>query len=133
LRSPRAGAAINSKHGSPGAERPQALSAGRVLPFNEKKASLVWATLMADGKMRGRPRSALDTIIAAIAKANDCVVVTDNEKDFEGVESIQCVRPLCAILAARIGHHCRFLFALSLSVQSESGAIRREQALASCA
>lgn len=30
----------------------------------------------------GRPRSALDTIIAAIAEANGCVVVTDNEKDF---------------------------------------------------
>ena len=34
----------------------------------------------------------LDTIIAAIAKANDCVVVTDNEKDFEGVEFINPMR-----------------------------------------
>jgi toxin FitB len=74
-----------------GPEGPQALFAGRVLPFDEK-AGLVWATLMADGKMRGRPRSALDTIIAAIAKANDCVVVTDNEKDFEGVEFINPMR-----------------------------------------
>ncbi len=70
-----------------GHEGPQALFAGRVLPFNEK-AGLAWARLMADGKARGRPRSALDTIIAAIAEANDCVVVTDNEKDFEGVEVI---------------------------------------------
>jgi hypothetical protein len=60
-------------------------------PFDEK-AGLVWAILMADGKTRGRPRSALDTIIAAIAKANDCVVVTDNEKDFEGVEFINPMR-----------------------------------------
>jgi predicted nucleic acid-binding protein len=43
---------------------------------------------MADGKARGRPRSALDTIIAAVAEANQCVVVTDNERDFEGVEII---------------------------------------------
>jgi hypothetical protein len=34
---------------------------------------------MADGKTRGRP-VALDTIIAAIAKANDCVVVTNSKK-----------------------------------------------------
>ena len=39
-------------------------------------------TLMAEGTAQGRPRSALDTIIAAIAEANDCIVVTDNEKDF---------------------------------------------------
>jgi predicted nucleic acid-binding protein len=74
-----------------GPEGPQALFAGRVLAFDEK-AGLVWAKLMADGKARGRPRSALDTIIAAIAEANDCVVVTDNEKDFEGVETINPLR-----------------------------------------
>jgi predicted nucleic acid-binding protein len=74
-----------------GPEGPQALFAGRVLPFDEK-AGLLWATLMADGKTRGRPRSALDTIIAAIAKANGCVVVTDNEKDFEGVEFVNPMR-----------------------------------------
>jgi predicted nucleic acid-binding protein len=70
-----------------GPEGPQALFAGRVLAFDEK-AALAWARLMADGKTRGRPRSALDTIIAAIAVANDCVVVTDNERDFDGVEAI---------------------------------------------
>jgi predicted nucleic acid-binding protein len=74
-----------------GPDGPQALFAGRVLPFDEK-AGLVWARLMADGKARGRPRSALDTIIAAVAETNDCVVVTDNEKDFEGVEFINPLR-----------------------------------------
>jgi len=74
-----------------GPEGPQSLFAGRVLPFDEK-AGLVWAELMADGKARGRPRSALDTIIAAIAVANTCVVVTDNEKDFEGVEIVNPLR-----------------------------------------
>jgi toxin FitB len=62
---------------------PQALFAGRVLPFDER-AALVWARLMADGTVKGRPRSPLDMIIAAIAEANDCIIVTENERDFEG-------------------------------------------------
>ncbi|MHB8886731.1 MAG: PIN domain-containing protein [Methylovirgula sp.] len=74
-----------------GPEGPQALFAGRVLSFDEK-AGLVWARLMADGKARGRPRSALDTIIAAIAETNECVVVTGNEKDFEGIDLINPLR-----------------------------------------
>jgi predicted nucleic acid-binding protein len=74
-----------------GPDGPQALFAGRVIPFDEK-AGLAWAKLMADGRTRGRPRSALDMIIAAIAETNDCVVVTDNERDFEGVEIINPLR-----------------------------------------
>ena len=74
-----------------GPEGPQALFADRVLPFDER-AALVWARLMADGKIKGRPRSALDMIIAAVAEANGCVVVTDNEKDFEGIEIINPLR-----------------------------------------
>ena len=68
-----------------GPEGPQALFAGRVLAF-EEKAALIWARLMAEGRAAGRPRSALDMIIAAIAGANDCVVVTDNERDFVGLQ-----------------------------------------------
>jgi hypothetical protein len=74
-----------------GPEGPQSLFAGRVLAFDEK-AGLVWARLMADGKANGRPRSALDTIIAAVADANGCVVVTGNEKDFVGVEVVNPLR-----------------------------------------
>lgn len=74
-----------------GAEGPQALFAGRILPFDES-AALIWARLMADGKARGRPRNALDTIIAAVAEANGCLVVTDNENDFEGIELINPIR-----------------------------------------
>lgn len=74
-----------------GPEGPQALFAGRVLPFDEA-AALIWARFMADGKSSGRTRSALDTIIAAVAEANGCVVVTDNEKDFAGVEIINPLR-----------------------------------------
>jgi predicted nucleic acid-binding protein len=74
-----------------GPEGPQALFAGRVLPFDEK-AALIWARLMAEGTARGRPRSALDMIIAAVAEANDCVVITDNEKDFVGVKVVNPLR-----------------------------------------
>jgi predicted nucleic acid-binding protein len=74
-----------------GPEGPQALFAGRVLPFDEK-AGLIWARLTADGTGRGRPRSALDMIIAAIAEANGCVVVTDNEKDFTGMKFVNPLR-----------------------------------------
>ncbi len=74
-----------------GSEGPQGLFAGRVLPFDDR-AALVWAQLMADGKTAGRPRSALDMIIAAVAQANDCVVVTDNEKNFVGLDFINPLR-----------------------------------------
>jgi predicted nucleic acid-binding protein len=74
-----------------GREGPQALFAGRVLPFDEK-AGLLWARLMAEGRRKGRPRSALDMIIAAIAEANGCMVVTDNEKDFFEIDYINPVR-----------------------------------------
>jgi toxin FitB len=74
-----------------GPEGPQALFAGRVLPFDEK-AGLIWARLMADGTAKGRPRSALDMIIAAVAEASGCVVVTDNEKDFAGLKFLNPVR-----------------------------------------
>ena len=74
-----------------GAEGPSALFVGRVLSFDEK-AGLVWARLMAEGTATGRPRSALDTIIAATAEANGCIVVTDNERDFAGVETFNPLR-----------------------------------------
>ena len=74
-----------------GPEGPQALFAGRILSFDEK-ASLAWAEIMAEGKASGRPRSGLDTIIAAIAATNDCVVVTDNERDFAGIEIVNPIR-----------------------------------------
>jgi predicted nucleic acid-binding protein len=74
-----------------GPEGPQALFAGRVLPFDEK-AGLIWARLMADGTAAGQPRSPLDMIIAAVAEANDCVLVTDNEKDFIGLKTVNPLR-----------------------------------------
>jgi predicted nucleic acid-binding protein len=74
-----------------GPEGPQALFLGRILSFDDK-AGLIWARLMAEGKVAGRPRSGLDMIIAAIASANACVMVTDNEQDFAGLPVIKPVR-----------------------------------------
>ena len=74
-----------------GPQGPQALFAGRILSFDEK-AALVWAERMADGKSNGRPRSGLDMIIVAIATANDCIVVTDNDLDFAGIEIVNPIR-----------------------------------------
>jgi toxin FitB len=70
---------------------PQALFAGRVLPFDER-ASLIWARLMAEGTAKERPRSPFDMIVAAIAEANDCVLVTQNEKHFAGLKIMNPMR-----------------------------------------
>jgi predicted nucleic acid-binding protein len=70
---------------------PRALFAGRVLPFDEG-AGMVWARLMSEGTAAGRPRSALDMIVAAVAEANDCIIVTDNEKDFAGLTIVNPMR-----------------------------------------
>ncbi len=74
-----------------GPEGPQALFAGRVLAFDEK-AGLIWARLMAEGTAAGRPRSPLDMLLAAIGEANDCIVVTDNEKHFAGLKFLNPLR-----------------------------------------
>ena len=74
-----------------GSRGPRVLFAGRILLFDET-AALIWGRLMAEGRAEGRPRSGLDTIIAAIAEANDCTVVTDNERDFEDIEIFNPIR-----------------------------------------
>lgn len=63
----------------------------RVLSF-DTLAALAWATLMADGRRAGRPRSPLDMILAAIARIHDCTIVTDNERDFEGLSYVNPMR-----------------------------------------
>ena len=76
-----------------GREGPPALFSGRILPFDQK-AGLIWAQLMSEGVTSGRPKSALDMIIASTALANDAVVVTDNEKDFPNVNIINPLRSI---------------------------------------
>ena len=74
-----------------GPEGPQALFTGRVLGFDET-AAIEWGRIMAAGFQAGQPRSALDMIVAAIATAAGCVVVTANDRDFQGV--VACINPL---------------------------------------
>ena len=47
---------------------------------------------MTEGKLAGRPRSALDMIIAAVAGANECLIVTDNDRDFAGLQIVNPIR-----------------------------------------
>jgi len=74
-----------------GPEGPQALFRGRISPFDEN-AALIWGDLMAAGATAGRPRSALDMVIAAIAQSNNCVLVTDNERHFLGIDLLNPLR-----------------------------------------
>lgn len=74
-----------------GPEGPRILFSGRILVFDDT-AGLAWARLMAEGKLSGRPRDTLDMIIAAVAEANDCVIVTDNERDFAGLPIFNPIR-----------------------------------------
>jgi toxin FitB len=75
-----------------GPEGPQALFRRRVLGFDEK-AALEWGRLTAEGTALGRPRSALDMVVAAIAETNNCIVATDNERHFPGVNVFNPLRP----------------------------------------
>jgi predicted nucleic acid-binding protein len=74
-----------------GSEGPQTLFAGRILPFDDS-AALIWARLMVEAKAAGRTRSALDTIIAAVAVTHECMIVTDNERDFSGLQIVNPMR-----------------------------------------
>ncbi len=76
-----------------GPEGPPALFAGRILSFDES-AAMAWAQLTAQSKKVGRSRSALDTVIASVALGNRCTVVTDNERDFEGLAVVNPMRDL---------------------------------------
>ena len=76
-----------------GPEGPQQLFAGRILGFDESSA-LEWARLMAEGSALGAPRSAIDMMVAAIASAHACVVLTGNERHFRDV--VAMVNPMAA-------------------------------------
>jgi len=53
---------------------------------------------MAEGTAAGRPRSALDMIIAATALANECVVVTANERHFQ--DAVELLNPLIGTISS---------------------------------
>jgi len=79
LQSPKGKRRAQLENWFTGTDGPRALFRNRILPFDEK-ASMIWGRLMSDGSRLGHRRSPLDMIVAAVAEANDCVVVTDNEK-----------------------------------------------------
>lgn len=81
------------EHWFHGPEGPPLLFAGRILPF-DTEAAIVWARLMSEGTRIGRPRSPLDMILAAIAEANDCVLVTNNARHFEGLRFVNPLRTM---------------------------------------
>lgn len=74
-----------------GPQGPQRLFRGRVLSFDER-AAVEWGRIIAEGQATGRPSSPLDMVIAATAAANNCVVVTANERHFEG--AVEFLNPL---------------------------------------
>ena len=66
---------------------------GRIFD-SDLAAARVWARLIVEGEQAGRPRSVSDMIVVAIAEANGCVVVTDNGRDFTGIEILNPMRPM---------------------------------------
>jgi toxin FitB len=74
-----------------GSTGPLRLFADRVLAF-DAGAAHKWAELMAEGRLTGRNRSLPDTIIASIALTQNCVLVTDNERDFVGLSTLNPMR-----------------------------------------
>lgn len=78
--------ATHSRNDSLGPKGRKALFARRIL---DDRAGLIWVRLTAEGKAAGQSRSGLDMIIAAVAGANECVVVTDKDKDFAGTSDCE--------------------------------------------
>lgn len=67
-----------------GPRGPRVVFGGRVLTFDEK-AGIIWARLMSERCTASLPCAPIDMIYAAIAEANDCVLVTDKEEHFTGL------------------------------------------------
>ena len=74
-----------------GADGPRRRFGSRILGFDEAAAE-VWAGFLSDGRRKGRPRNAIDMMIAATATVNDCTLVSLNLRDFEGV--VELVNPI---------------------------------------
>jgi hypothetical protein len=58
---------------------------GYVLPFDSGSSSH-YADIVAAGRRRGRPMSALDVQIAAICRQHDATLATRNTTDFEAIK-----------------------------------------------
>jgi len=64
---------------------------GRVLNFDDK-AGEVWARLMSQRSQAGLPCTPVDMIYAAITEANGCILVTDNEERFTGLDVLNPIK-----------------------------------------
>jgi predicted nucleic acid-binding protein len=60
---------------------------------------------MSEGRAAGKPRSDLDMIVAAVAETNECVIVTDNEKYFSGLEVLNPQRTSPRLLTSDRNSH----------------------------
>ena len=65
---------------------------GRCLPFDEQAAGH-YAVIVAHRTLLGKPITAEDAQIAAIARSNDLTLATRNVKDFVGIEDLVIVDP----------------------------------------
>ena len=61
----------------------EATFAPRILSVNTTVAEC-WGEILADCSRAGKPRSAVDALIAATAKVDQLVLVTRNERDMQG-------------------------------------------------
>ena len=66
----------------------QMLSVLTVIPFDDLAAT-EYGQIRADLQRKGTPIGPLDTLIAAHARANDMVLVTNNTREFERVEGLK--------------------------------------------
>lgn len=75
-----------------GPRGPRVVFGGRVLKFDDN-AALVWARLMSERGAAGLPCAPIDMIYAAIAEANGCILVTDDEERFTGLNAFNPTKP----------------------------------------
>ena len=64
---------------------------GRILPLGVEEM-LEWGALVATAEKSGRTLPAVDSLLAAVTRYHGCVLVTRNEKDFEGI-GISVINP----------------------------------------
>jgi toxin FitB len=70
-----------------GPRGPRVVFGNRVLTFDDKAAA-IWSRLIAGREAGGLPCAPVDMMYAAIAEANGCVLVTDDEARFTGINVI---------------------------------------------
>ncbi|MGA7341155.1 MAG: PIN domain-containing protein [Terracidiphilus sp.] len=75
-----------------GPRGPRVVFGNRVLTFDDK-AAMVWGRLVSERGAAGLSCAPVDMIYAAIAEANDCVLVTDNEERFTGLNVLNPMKP----------------------------------------